>query len=430
MRPAGEASAGSRSDEGPRDAPVILDIPVQNNETCVPAYSLPDPLVMADGRPVTNRETWRERRAEILRLFERHVYGVMPAPPETMTCEERARDDQALEGRASRIEVTLRLKGAGETISIHVLMFIPADAKHPAPAFLGFNYLGNQTVQADPAIAITHAWVPHMGTRGIVDHRATEGSRGARARRWPIERILERGYAVVTAYYGDIVLDQADLAQDGLATLRRMTRAAADPGAECGAIGAWAWGLARILDFLPGEGRIDNGRVAVFGHSRLAKAALWAGACDERFALVIANNSGHGGAALTRRTFGETIEHLNLRFPHWFCEDFRRFHRREQDLPVDQHLLLSAIAPRPLYVASASEDLWSDPRGEFLAALHADPVYRLLDAQGLATNVMPAPDTRAGETIGYHLRTGRHDLTHADWEHFLAFADQQMMPSS
>lgn len=406
------------------------------DESRVPAYTLPDPLAFADGRPVKSAHDWRRRREELLELFRREVYGRSPGAPAVFRARVTEDDPAALGGRAHRRQVTLHFTADDFGPRLNLLLYLPADARGPAPVFLGLNFAGNHTVHADPAIHLPTNWVRTDERRGFIAERATENSRGVEASRWQVEKLLARGFGLATAYYGDLEPDHPGGWREGVRAVfpvdgRRRARPAAARVAELapdawGAIAAWAWGLSRAMDYLEKEPRVDARRVALMGHSRLGKTALWAGAEDERFALVISNESGCGGAALSRRAFGETVGRINAVFPHWFNANFKRYNGREADLPLDQHQLIALIAPRPVYVASAEEDRWADPRGEFLGALHAEPVYLLLGRPGLGVATMPPVDSPVGDTIGYHVRRGPHDVTEYDWGQYLSFVERHL----
>lgn len=388
------------------------------DESRVPEYDLPDPLTTHDGDGVTDAETWRStRRPELLELFKQHVFGSMPPALPIARADVHETDRSALGGDAVRRQVTLYFHEDGSGPAIHLLVYAPK-SDEPVPAFLGYNFWGNHTVHPDRGIRITPYWDRKPGDEPTL---RPESSRGENQSRWQVEKIVDRGYAVATVYYGDVDPDFFDGFENGVHALYPDYQDRPDNWTS---IGAWAWGLSRVLDYLATDDLIDAERVAVIGHSRLGKTSLWTGATDERFSIVISNNSGCGGAALARRRYGETVARINTVFPHWFCARHKEYNDNEAAMPVDHHELIALIAPRPVYVASAVEDRWADPRGEFLSCLGANPVYRLLDTEGLPATEWPAVDKPTQGRIGYHVRSGGHDVTAYDWEQYLDFVDR------
>ena len=399
------------TDVGRRYTPANLD------ESKVPAYTLPDPLKMQDGKPVRNARQWKKRRRpELLGLFEREMFGRAPGRPGDMWFETLYRDDRALGGKAVRKEVRVHFDRSGKHY-LRLLVYTPSDAKGPVPAFLGINFKGNWAVNPEEGILLPTE--EELKAYGRVETLV----RGEASSRWPVEMITAAGYGVATFYRGDIDPDYDDGFLNGVHPLY-YKKGQDYPGPdEWGTIAAWAWGLRRALDYLETDPDVDAGRVAVIGHSRLGKTSLWAGAQDERFAMVISNCSGNCGAALSRRHFGETILKVNRHRPQWFCDNFLKYNENEAALPFDQHELIALCAPRPVYVASATEDLNADPLGEFLALKEATSVYRLFGKKGLDGVTMPGPDTHVGDgALGYHIRTGGHDITAFDWEQYILFA--------
>jgi len=398
-------------------------LPAANyDESKVPKYELPDPLTMQDGTRVDSAKDWTERRRpELLDLFREHVYGRSPGRPSGLKFKVIQNDATALDNQAIRREVLITFARKEATPEVNMLIYLPKGADGPVPTFLTMNFDGNHTIHPDPGISITRSWVRNIKDWGIKNNRADERSRGAKRSRWAVEKILDRGYALATIYYGDVDPDYDHGFSNGIHRLYPKPK----PN-EWGSISTWAWGLSRCLDYLETDRDINAKKVAVMGHSRLGKTALWTGAQDERFAMVISNNSGCGGAALSRRQFGETVKRINTSFPHWFCDNFTKYNDRVNDLPVDQHLLIALAAPRPVYIGSAEKDDHADPKGEFLSGYHARSVYELFGLKGVGVAKQPKIDQPVGHRIGYHIRTGKHDVTDFDWEQYLNFADRHL----
>jgi hypothetical protein len=399
---------------------------VNYDESKVPRYTLPDPLVMRDGRKVADARTWTdERRPEILELFRTCMYGRSPERPRGMIFRVLGTDRRAIAGTATRKTIAVNLTGPAEGPVMRLVLYLPNAATRPVPVFVGIHLFDTRAEYPMPGVPLSQEERRGTAAGGPASRPSGVAAGGLPGRRLP-EVILQRGYAFATIDAAGLAPDsRTDFEKGVIGCFRKSGRTKRVPD-EWGAIGAWAWGLSRAVDYFETDPEVDSKRVIAIGHSRMGKTALWAGAQDGRFAMVISNDSGCGGAALSRRCFGETVEIINTAFPHWFCEDFRKYNRREDDLPVDQHMLIALIAPRPVYVASAEKDLWADPRGEFLAARHADPVYRLLGTDGLAVQEQPGLGQPVLSTIGYHIRRGKHDLTDYDWTCYLEFADKHL----
>ncbi|QTN32611.1 acetylxylan esterase [Akkermansiaceae bacterium] len=365
-------------------------------ESKVPEYRLPDPLVSENGKPVRTPLQWTdERRPEILQLFRENVYGIRPATPYRIAYEEVGRRENAFAIGATARQIRATLTARGKSHSFDFVLVVPkSDAPVPVIIHINNRYLiplGKAVDEADPF--------------------------------WPVEKIVRRGYATAAFHTSDIDPDKRDGYAKGIRAL--LDDPSSDPETRWAALSAWAWGASRVLDFATKQPGIDPRRSAVAGNSRAGKTALWAGAEDTRFQIAYSNESGCGGAALSRRAFGETVARITDVIPYWFCPRFKRYAGRESDLPIDQHQLIALMAPRAVYVASADEDLWADPKGEYASLLAAGPVFGLHGLRYIADPEMPPLNTpRHVGSTGYHIRTGVHNLTEQDWGYFLDFADR------
>ena len=372
--------------------------------------TLPDPLTMVDGSKAATTDQFEQRKKEILSLFEKHVYGILPKEGFT-TSFETVEEGEALEGKALRKQVKITVtteKGSSDAL---MLLYIPKQEKK-APVVIGLNFRGNHTVLKDSGIIPSYAF--------DTSKEKWEEKRGSAAYRWNIEESISRGYAVATVYSGDFAPDSKD------AYASRVISLFAEP--EFKAVGAWAFGLMRGVDYLLQDNDIDSAHIAVVGHSRLGKAAVWAGANDARIGVVISNDSGNSGASLSRGNHGETVYTINLAFPHWFASEYAQYGKNENALPVDQNLLLAASAPRKLYVANAEDDLWSDPQGAFNSLKSARSAYALYYGNSVLPEEMetylPIGQAYFCESMGTHIRSGGHDITAEDWKFYLDYMER------
>ena len=394
---------------------------VNYDEKRIPPYTLPEVLSDSENRKISTVKAWEKRKKELLRLFEEKMYGKIPPRPDKVRYELFSEKKNDLDGLALRREARLHFEMKdGKKHFMDVLMYIPQKRKGKVPVFVSLIIMGNHSVINDPSIRQTG--LNYDPTPAYRERSA--GYRGAYARRFPLKEIMKRGYAVAFAAYHDVFPDRItgwDL------SIYRLFSNEKRP-ADASAISAWAWGKSRILDFVSSFPEIDADKAAVVGHSRLGKAALWAGVCDARFKLVCVNNSGCGGAALSRRLYGETL--FSMFNYHkigkwWFVTSLEKTARTPEKLPMDQHQLLALVAPRALSLHCATLDQWADPKSEYLSLYEAGKVYRLYGKKDiLTTSLPPVIGAAGGKNASFYLRKGKHDILLEDWKHYMDIADK------
>ena len=401
----------------------IAGIPVNYEEALAGNPVLPDPLELASGRPVKDARTWfDQRRPELLKLFEEQQFGRVPDRPKDMSFHVSETGIPAFGGRAIREQVTITFakeKEAGPYAD--VLIYLPANAKGPVPLLLCASFSPNNLAVDDPGVKIGRIW-------NAKEKRRVPATEGRRFGRLDVAAAIDDGFGIATVNYADFDPDAPGAIAGGVRQLYLKPGSTEPAPDEWGAISAWSWGLSRVLDYLETDPRVDATRVGLFGVSRLGKTVLWTGARDPRFALVIASCSGEGGAAVSRRNYGETVAHLvaPTRYPYQFAANYAKWAGKSAEAPVEANLLVSLIAPRPLLLQTGDTDIWSDPKGEFVSALSATPVYDLLGQSGLQTGQMPQPGQRVGGTLGYYMHAGGHGTVPSDWNVFLQFMEQHL----
>jgi len=403
----------------------VAGIPVNYDEAKVGTYTLADPLVLNNGKRVRDAKTWfAKRRPEIVEMIETQQYGRAPVRPADETFEVTEKGTPALDGTAIRKLITIHLSKDPSAPKIYLAVYLPAAARKPVPLLLSIGFTAISNSVDDPALIPGTIWDPKTNTR-------IPASQFRFFRPVDITPILNAGIGYATFYYGDVDLDYAEGFKNGIRAYY-LKPGQKDPAHDdWGSIAAWAWGMSRAEDYFETDPDIDARRVAIHGISRLGKTVMWAGAHDQRFAAVIASCSGEGGAALSHRNFGETIAHLTAptRYPYQFAINYQKYAAFPDKAPFDAHLIIALIAPRPLLLQTGNTDLWSDPKGEFLAAVAAGPVYKLLGKDPLDTDVMPAPGQPVLHDLAYLMHDGGHGMVPADWDVFLQFLKMHLHPS-
>ena len=417
--------AGPAAGQGVKPPPaVVAGIPVNYDEAKVGTYTLPDPLVMADGKPVKDAKTWfNKQRPELVRLFEEQQYGKAPGRPPEMTFDVYEKGAPAFDGKAIRKQVRIYFAKDKAGPVLNLLVYTPAAAKKGVPVLLAIDFSANSLSVDDPGVTPGEIWDPKTKKR----ISAAGGRPFGRVNPLPL---LEAGIGVAMFYYGDLEPDYLGGLPDGIRA-KYLKPGQTEPATdEWGAISAWGWGISRVVDYFETDPSIDAKRVAIFGVSRLGKTVMWAGARDTRIAAVIASCSGEGGAALSHRDYGETIAHLTAptRYPYQFAGNYAKYAGFPDKAPMDANMLVALVAPRPLLLQTGNTDYWSDPKGEFLAAADGGRVYELLGKQGLGTNVWPEPKQPILHTLSYYMHDGGHGTVPSDWDIYLQFLKTNLHP--
>lgn len=403
----------------PEPNKVVAGIPVNYDEALVGTYTLPDPLIMLNGTKVKNAKTWyAKRRPEIVKLFEEFEYGRAPEAPKDMTFNVFDKGTLALNGKAIRKQVTIYFTKDTSNYKMDLLIYLPANAVKPVPLFLNISFSANSSITNDPGIKQGYVWGR--------DGKRTLAPRSGGFGRANIDQFISEGIGFATVCYGDIEPDFADGVKYGIRGHYLKPGTTYPAPDEWGAISAWAWGLSRAMDYLETDKQVDAKKVALFGVSRLGKTVLWAGAHDQRFGMVIASCGGEGGAAISRRLYGETIAHMThpTRYFYQFAGNWSNYKDDPSKSPVDGHMLVALMAPRPLLLQTGDTDYWSDPKGEFVAAVNGGPVYELLGKKSLGTDVMPPAGQPILNDLGYFEHVGGHGSLPADNEVFIKFMKQ------
>jgi hypothetical protein len=377
------------------------------DEAKVPAYTLPAPLVATAGRPVRSASDWRQRREEIVGLYEQHIFGRVPANAPKVTWRVSATDAKGRDGAAIVKQVVGQIGPSAEGPRINLTLVTPATARTGVPIVLIVNFGGGNTTPPTSG-----QWLPLNDPPVAAE-------------------ILARGWGYAMFGYQDVQPDRANALTQGAIGLTLLPGASQPDPAAWGSVSAWAWGTSRAIDFLEGDPSVDRRRIALQGFSRIGKAALWAAALDERIAAVFAACAGEMGSALSRRDYGETVDDMAQNFPWWFSGTFQQWPGRWQEMPVDAHMLIALSAPRPVFLTGGTGDQWADPRGIFLAAVAAGPVYRLLGKKDMGITEFPPPDTPViAGSLGWLYHTGGHNVPATDWRPFLDFLAPHFAPDA